>query len=359
MERKIGIGMIGTGFGRRVQIPAFLACERVFIASIASGTIENARAAANDCAAGHYTASWRETIDRDDVDIVCITTPPNLHLEMVLAAIDACKHILCEKPMAMTVVEAVEMAEAVSGYSKLALIDHELRFQHGRLLCRDMIRSGKIGKIRSIRATFQAPHRGDVSLPWNWWSDASAGGGALGAIGSHVIDSFQWLLDAEIESVICRLETQIPERTDADGVIRQVTSDDRTELMFGFGESEFTSRATGLATISMTDGPRYKNQIDIFGDRGSISIDHNGGSRIAKLNENDWTEVPVDLGVPVSGVPDTGFSRGFTAFAPLLIDAVRTGRDIPNAATFGDGVRIQRVLDAARRSNSLGTWVAI
>src|SRR5438045_869118 len=109
MEKTVGIGIIGTGFARKVQIPAFLACENARIASIASGSIENARAAAADAGDAHFTADWRETVERDDVDLVCITTPPNLHLEMTLEAIRHGKHILCEKPMAMNVAEAAEM----------------------------------------------------------------------------------------------------------------------------------------------------------------------------------------------------------------------------------------------------------
>lgn len=204
MKEQIGIAVIGTGFARKVQIPAFLACDGVHIASIASGSLENARATAEECGATHFTDDWRETIARDDVDLVCITTPPNLHREMTLLGIEHGKHILCEKPMAMNLAEAEEMAAAAEGKPLLALIDHELRFQPGRQIAYKMLRDGAIGKIRHVKSIFQAPHRGDPNIPWNWWSDKSVGGGALGAINSHIVDSLNWFLGSDIASVSCQ-----------------------------------------------------------------------------------------------------------------------------------------------------------
>src|SRR5436190_13989893 len=131
MADKVGIGIIGTGFARRVQIPAFRACDGAWIASVASGSVENAQETADEFGIGHFTAGWRETVRHPEVDLVCITTPPILHREMAIFALEHGKHVLCEKPMAMTVAEAEEMASAAKGKPLLALIDHEMRFQPG------------------------------------------------------------------------------------------------------------------------------------------------------------------------------------------------------------------------------------
>ena len=105
------------------------------------------RSAAEEFGIGHFTDDWRETVKRDDVDLVCITTPPVLHKEMTLLAFEHGKHVLCEKPMAMNVAEAAEMTEAARSAGVLALIDHELRFQPGRQKAYKMLREGEIGKI--------------------------------------------------------------------------------------------------------------------------------------------------------------------------------------------------------------------
>lgn len=360
MKEQIGIAIIGTGFARKVQIPTFLACDNVFIASVASGSLENARATAAECGAVHFTDDWRETVVRDDVDLVCITTPPNLHREMTLLAIENGKHILCEKPMAMNLAEAEEMTVAASDKPLLALIDHELRFQPGRQIAYKMLREGAIGKIRHVKCVFQAPHRGDPNIPWNWWSDKGVGGGALGAINSHIVDSLNWFLGSDITSVSCQLQTQIKQRSDAAGEMRAVTSDDQANMLLRFADGELTSDATGLVLVSMTEGPKYQNLMEFYGHQGTIRVDHRGEVFIAKLGETDWTEVPADLGTLLHGLPDTGFSRGFMSLAPVIIDAIRTGKtEIPHAATFADGVKVQRVLDAARESDALGRVIGL
>ena len=358
--KKIGIGIIGSGFARRVQIPAFLACDGVELVSIASGRLENARAAAEEFGIAHFTDNWRETVARDDVDLVCITTPPNLHREMTLAAIENDKHVLCEKPMAMNVAEAEEMTAAAEGSNRLALIDHELRFLHGRIKAFEMLRDGAVGTVRNARATFQAPHRGDPSLKWDWWSDKKQGGGALGAIGSHVIDTLQWLLGTEITEVFCQLSTNVKGRIDKTGSKRMVTSDDQTSMIVRLADGKLTTDTTAMVSVSMTEGPKYQNRTEFYGTDGTLSIDHFGRISIAKTGEADWSHISVDAGAPVGKFPDTGFSRGFMAFAPLIVEAIRSNRaSIEGAATFADGLQIQRVLDAARESHSRGRSVAI
>jgi predicted dehydrogenase len=353
MGDTVGIGIIGTGFAKHVQVPAFLSCENTRIISIASGSLDNARSAADGFGIGHYTDDWRETARHDEVDLVCITTPPDLHRDMTLLAIENGKHVLCEKPMAMDVAQATEMADAARSANRLALIDHELRFQDGRQKAFAMLRGGEIGKVRHAKYHFQAPHRGRRDLPWNWWSDKERGGGALGAINSHIIDSFNWLLDTNISSVFCQLQTVIKERKDPSGTIEPVTSDDEANMLLRFADSELTDDATGLVSVSMTEGPKYNNTVEFYGTDGSMRIGAFGELFIARTGENDWKQIDVDTGQTITGVPDTGFARAFMVFAPRIVEAIRSGKNsVIDAATFDDGVSVQRVLDAARESDA-------
>jgi predicted dehydrogenase len=360
VKDKVGIGLIGTGFARKVQIPAFLACDGAWIASVSSASYENAKSTAEEFGVEHFSADWRETAANPEVDLVCITTPPNLHREMTLFAIEHGKHILCEKPMAMNVSEASEMAEAAAGKPILALIDHELRFQPGRQVARDMIRDGAIGKIRHAKAIFQAPHRGDASLLWNWWSDAEAGGGALGAINSHIIDSFNWLLGSEIESVFCQLQSHIKQRRAFDGEMKDVTTDDEANMLLRFADGPSVWDATGLVSVSMLELPKYRNRMEFYGTEGAIRIDHRGDVYVARPGKDSWDALDVELAPPISAYADTGFTRGFVVFAERVVEAIRVGRkSIDDAATFEDGLAVQRVLDAARESNSLGRMITV
>ncbi|HEY8559554.1 MAG TPA: Gfo/Idh/MocA family oxidoreductase [Pyrinomonadaceae bacterium] len=361
MKEKVGIGIIGTGFARRVQIPAFLACENARVASVASGRAENAEKAAREFGVAHFTGDWRETIENEAVDLVCITTPPATHYEITLAALHAGKHVLCEKPMAMTAREARAMTEKAKEKGVLALIDHELRFLDGRRKAFELLRSGAIGKVRHAKANFRAPHRGDAATPWNWWSDKRAGGGALGALGSHIIDSFNWFLGTEISRVFCQLQTHVKEREDAEtGARRQVTTDDEASLIVRFADGDLTKDATGQISVSMTEYPKYRHRMEFFGTDGALRVEARGEVFLARAGESDWTAAEADLGRNVEGVADTGFARGFMNFAPAIVDAISAGETfIEHAATFEDGVKVQKVLDAAHESNESGCFVEI
>ena len=359
MDGKVGIGIIGTGFARKVQIPGFKACDDAEIVSVASASFENARSTAEEFGIEHFTADWRETVSHPAVDLVCITTPPALHREMTLLAIKHSKHILCEKPMAMNVTEAEEMTKAADSSGVIALIDHELRFLPGRQRAFAMLREGVIGRVRHAKYNFRAAYRGNPELPWNWWSDIEQGGGALGAIDSHVIDSLLWFLDADITSVFCQLNTHVRERKDRDGKVRQVTTDDEANLLLRFADSELTENATGVVGCSMSEPPEYMNRLEFFGSNGSMRVDNLGELYIAETGAADWVRVEVDE--PIAGsLNDNGFARGFKYIAPRIVEAIREGKStVEDAATFADGVRVQRVLDAARRSDASRTAVTL
>lgn len=354
----VGIAFIGTGFARRVQMPAFQMAGGCRIVSIASAAIENAEAAAKEFGSDHFTDDWRKAVDHPDVDLVCITTPPIQHTEQVLYTASRGKHILCEKPMAMNAGEAERMCQAVRDANILALIDHELRFQTGRQRAKAMLRAGDIGKVRHVKYSFRNAMRGDASVPWNWWSDENSGGGTLGAIGSHAIDSLFWFLDTDISSLSCQLQTHVKNRSDKSGVIRAVTTDDESLLTFRFADSELTDDATGTMSLSMIEYPDYEHTIEFVGTDGSIRVLYRGEVQIARAGDGSWTDVDVTIGESIPGIFDSGFPSAFVAFAPKMIEALRKGgTTVENAATFDDGLRVQRILDLARGSDRAGCAV--
>ena len=360
MAEKIGIGIIGTGFARTVQIPAFQKIEGAQVVSIASASRENAERAARDFNIPHWTSDWRETVQRNDVDLICITTPPVFHREMTLYALERDKHVLCEKPMAMNAGEALEMWEKLKEKSLLAVIDHELRFLSGRRKAFEMIRAGEIGKIRHVKYNFRAPHRGDISLPWTWWSDENQGGGALGAIVSHVFDSLRWFTGAEIRQVFCQLQTHVKQRRDSGGEMRAVTSDDESNLILRFAESDLTEDATASISTSMVEYPAYQNRIELFGTGGSLRVEYDGELFAGKAGDKSWQKVDVDLNERIETAPNTGWNNGFLVFAEEIVKTLRAGETtVENAATFEDGYKIQIALDAARESSASGCAVKI
>jgi len=357
MKDVVRIGIIGAGFARTTQIPGFKNCEGAEIVAIASAHREHAEEVACEFDIPNVEDDWRGVVAREDVDLVSIVTPVVTHCEMTLAALDAGKAVLCEKPMAMNADEARRMMERAQAKGVLALIDHELRFLPGRLTVAKLIRDGAVGRVWHARTIFSSGQRADVNRPWNWWSDVKQGGGALGAIGSHLIDAGRWLLNTEVSEVFCDLATRIRERKDEDGKAREVTTDDEANLLLRFAESELTESATGNAAMSMVQAGASAHLIEIFGSRGAVKVDGMGQVWTAKSGDTDWTELETDRGELAPGMAEGIWSRGFTAFSKEIVAALREGRTtVEGAATFADGYRTQLVIDAARRSNESGRW---
>ena len=353
----VGIGIVGAGFARTTQIPGFKNCEGAKIVAIASAHRENAEEVAREFHIPHVEDDWRGLVARDDVDLVSIVTPVVTHCEMTLAALDAGKAVLCEKPMAMNADEARRMMERAKEKNVLALIDHELRFLPGRIKTRELVQRGDIGRVKHVQVIFRSESRANVDRPWNWWSDVKQGGGALGAIGSHVIDSCRWMLGAEVSEVFCNLATHVRERRDEQGQLREVTTDDEANLLLRFRDGELTEGATGNVSMSLVEAGAPQNEIEFFGSSGALGVGELGEIRQATVGKGDWVIVDKDCGELAAGMSDSGWARGFTAFSKEMVTALREGRTtVAGAATFEDGYRTQLVLDAARRSNESGCW---
>jgi len=331
------------------------------IVAIASRNREHAASVASEFDIPNVAHDWHEVVERDDVALVSIVTPPALHCQMALAALDNGKAVLCEKPMAMNATEALRMTNAASEAGVLVVIDHELRFLKSRRTMRAMLHNGAVGTVRHCNYIFRSDYRGVLDRPWDWWSDKQMGGGTLGAIGSHVIDSFRWILDTEISSVCAMLSTHIAERSDkATGTMRPVTTDDEAKLLFRFADSKLTKGTTGAALISVVESGNHANSLEVYGTTGALMVEETGELWHSPAGSGAWRPVQVHQDRTAPGMRPASWSRGFAALSGAIVEALRERRTVvENAATFEDGYKVQLVLDAARASNRSGRWEEI
>ena len=357
----VGIGIVGTGFARTTQIPGFQDCMGARVVAIASRHRERAAEVAREFAIEHVAADWQELVERNDVDLVSIVTPPATHMEITLAALEQRKAVLCEKPMAMNADQAARMVEKARSANVLALIDHELRFLNSRRTMRGMLQTGAVGSVRHCNYVFRSDYRGLADRGWDWWSDAKMGGGTLGAIGSHVIDSFRWMLSTEVSRTLGMLTTHIKERPDkSSGGMRPVTTDDEAKLLFHFADGPHTQGATGAAALSVVESGKYENRLEIYGTKGALMVEETGELWLSPAGSGTWRPVQVDQDHMAQGMRESSWSRGFTAFACRIVDAMRSGKKmVDDAASFEDGHRVQVVLDAVRASNERGCGVDV
>jgi predicted dehydrogenase len=353
------VGYIGTGWTDRVQIPAFT-LGGLTPQAISSRTPEKSRRVAEKYSIPDVHDRWEDLITSPNVDIVSICTPPDTHREMAVAALQAGKHVICEKPMALNVAEAEAMfAAAQAAPGQLAIIDHELRFHPMRMQLRHMLKENAIGGVMRIELTRLGSERLNASAPYTWWSDEAAGGGILGAVGSHLLDLGRWLI-GRMDGLAAQLQIGHHFREDADGHRQQVTADDHADVLI-----RFSGGVSGRITASGLTPGGYGLTTLITGTDGALRLDHDDTLWIQQGSNflgGDWEVVrPRFAGEDLSALPSPGpFSVGSYYLAQTLATALPMGDvALPDAASFYDGLVVQRALDAIRRSHREEIWVAL
>jgi predicted dehydrogenase len=360
-DEKIGVGLVGTGFARSAQAPAFSVCEGAELVAVCSGRFENAQRAAAEFNIKHACENYEQLLALDEVSLVVVSAPPYLHHPITMAALDAGKHVICEKPMAMNAEEAREMTSAAeSRPAQLSIIDHELRFNPTWRRMKELVDDGFLGDLYHVNITIASGFRHSAQRPWNWWSQKSAGGGLLGALGSHAIDAVRWLF-GEVESVCGTVETAVTERKDpVSGEMKPNETDDYCAFMLKLaGQDGRTAQGTVLLSALFASGG--KNQVTVAGSKGTLVLDGEETLSGALGYNHPFEDMSLgDRALEISVVPNNIWARSFYHLARETVQALREDRtEIAHAATFADGLRCQEVIDAVRRSNEGRRWVDV
>ena len=334
-----------------------------------------AEAAARLGWANHAT-SWRSVVEDDGIDLVDVCTPGDTHAEIAIAALEAGKHVLCEKPLANSVAEAEAMtaaAERAAEHGVRAMVGCTYRRVPAIALARRLVAEGRLGEVRHVRAQYLQDWLIDPDAPLSWRLDkAKAGSGALGDIGAHVVDLTQHILGESIREVSGQLETFVKERPVAEsssglsgtaGTERgPVTVDDAAVFLARFGGGALgVFEATRFAT-----GRKNAIRIEINGSLGSVAFDfedmnvlHFHDATIDDLEGGFRRIVVTEPGHPwVSGWwppgHGLGYEHGFTHQVVDLVTALADGTQ--PEPSFADGLQVQRVLAAVETSSDTRSW---
>lgn len=346
----VKIGIVGTGWGSRAQVPAFREAG-LDVVAIAGHQPAKTRKLADELGLTAFD-DWRALV-ASDLDLVSIVTPPSEHRDMAIAALEAGKHVLAEKPTARNAAEAQAMLDAARRHpDQLALIDHELRFLPAWIATR--ARLADIAPVRYVEVRYASPARGDRTRAWNWWSDAAQGGGIWGAVGSHFVDALRYF-GMEIEAAHGVLRTIIDQRP-FDDAFREVTSDDYASVNL-----RLTGGATAAMTLSVVSaGPDDASVMTIHGERGAIRII--GAEALLSTGGRPFDRFAGgDLDTRPGNSPGGAFGTGTLLLGRALRAALENGdrAALAPAATFEDGLAQQRVLDAVRKASAEGRWVEV
>ena len=349
----IRVGFIGSGFARRVQLPALAHVAGITPVAVASAHRANAEAVAREFKLPLVFDDGTELARSPDVDLVIVSSTPDSHARYAIAALEAGKHVLCEKPMALDAFEAAQMVAASEQHpDSIAWIDHELRFEPNRRRARELIRSNALGELRHIELSLKPYLRGDgrpqtSDAPWSWWFDASRGGGILGAVGSHLIDLCRFWSGSEIRYVAGLAETFVTQRTDQGGQQRAVTADDFASCVL-----QTATGVVGTITLSTvaSHGPGHLGQVT--GSEGTLLLSGETKLEFGKSGGPlEDVSAPDDLWEKTK--PNNMWGRSFVRLMREMVHVIRGGTSQGSPATFRDGWEVQRVLDAVRSAKGV------
>jgi predicted dehydrogenase len=354
----IRVAIVGTGFGQKVHIPAFQQHPRTTIAAVYHRDLAKAEAIAAAHSIPHACRTIEQVVALADVDAVSISTPPFLHYDMAKTVLHAGKHLLLEKPTSLNLAEARELHKISLDRNVATSMNFEFRFVPAWQHLAALLESGYVGEKRLIKIDWLVSSRAEANRPWNWYSRRDQGGGALGAIGSHMFDYVAWLFGT-VARLSANLTTAIAERPDASGILQPVDSDDTCNLLLEL--SDGTPCQVCLSSVTYQGRGHW---VEVYGDRGTLILGSDNQKDYVhgfKLWGSQQGETLTELEIP----QHLAFPQVFTdgRIAPLLrvIDQwlLSIDRQESLAPALRQGVYSQLLMDIAQESNQTGTWVKV
>ena len=380
------VAMIGHGFMGAAHSQGWRVAPRFFdlptapqMSLLVGRDPAAAAAAAQKWGWGESSTDWRSAVERDDIDVIDIVTPGSSHVEIAIAALNAGKHVLCEKPLANTVAEAIAMTDAATAAQErgvFAMVGFTYRRVPAATFARDLVAAGKIGTVRQVRANYLQDWLVDADAPLTWRLNKElAGSGALGDIGAHAIDLAQFITGQRLTKVSGVLETFVTERPIAGsggtgigggpaltGTGRGPVTVDDVALFTG----RFDGGALGsFEATRMATGRKNSLRIEVAGSLGAISFDLED---LNTLGFYDRTAPATEQGFKRILVTEpehpylaawwpTGHALGYEhGFSHQVRDFVQSiGAGTQPTPSFADGLQVQQVLAAVETSSNAGS----
>ena len=363
--RPLGVAAIGYAFMGKAHsnawrnvasffdVPAFE--QKVLVGRDAKAVAD----AATKYGWAESATDWRTVITRDDIDIIDICAPGWMHAEIAIAALEAGKHVLLEKPLANTLAEA-ELMTAAAAKARARGVQSMVGFNYRRVpalaLARELIEEGRLGTVRHVRAAYMQDWLADPDSPMTWrLNKETAGSGALGDIASHAIDQVLFLLADSVSEVSGRLHTFTPVRPGKNGP-EDVTVDDAAWATLSLASGAIAS----VEVSRVATGQKNSLKLEIYGDKGAVLFD------LENLNELTFLDATVPMreqgfrrilvNEPAHPYMDAWWPQGhiigwehtFTHEIRDFLAAIGSGGS--PSPSFEEGLTVQRVLAAIEES---------
>ena len=371
---RIGVALIGTGFMGKCHAMAYGAVKAVFgdvphVDRVVLCDVDaaNAKQRASEYGFARSTTDWRDLLKDPAIHLISVTSPNGMHREMAVAALEAGKHVWCEKPMALTLADAGAMAASAKAAGKVTALGYAYLRNPALQHARQLIESGVIGEVFDFRGSVDEDYMADPSLPWSWrLTRKEAGLGTLGDLTCHLV-SLAHELVGEIGSLCAMADVVHAKRPlgNDKGKMAAVENDDIAHAVV-----RFRSGARGVLSSSrVAHGRKNGLRIEVHGSKGMLWLDN---ERMNELNlyvaEGDQAQrgfrrvlsSPAHLAY-AKFCPAPGHGLGFNELKVIELSEILhaiVGKPA-NLIDFARGLRIEKAIHAFAESSAKQAWVAL
>ena len=359
-NNQIGVAVVGTGFGQKIHIPGFQEHSRTEVVAVYNRDLNKAKEIADANKIYYAYNDLDKILSLPEVDAVSISTPPFLHYDMAKKVLEAKKHLLLEKPMAMNANQVKELYHLAKAKGVVAIADFEFRYVPAWLSLAEHLKDDYVGKKRLIKIDWLVTSRANPKRDWNWYSRQELGGGALGAVASHAFDYISWLFGS-VSRLSGYLNCAIPERPDHNdgGKMKPVDADDTCLIMMELEDGT----PVQLSVSSVTYAGRG-HWVEVYGEKGTLVL----GSSNLKDYVHGFELFAASPGKTLKKVSipkKYDFERVFTdgRLAPFIriVDRFVASIDASKSLvpSLKEGVYSQLLMDLTHKSHQQKSWVDV
>jgi len=344
---EIRLGVVGCGYGKSVIVPASRADARCRVTAIAAGSLNSARLAASELGIARAYEDWRSLVADSSVDAIAVATPPHIQPEIIQGSLQAKKPVFAEKPLAVEVRDALLLAELAASSGLPNMVDFNFTSVTAFARARSMLQEGAIGDLRHVVVNWQIENYTNRARIDNWKSSSSQGGGTLSNFVSHSVHYLEWFV-GPIARLYAHLFHLPNDPRSGDSTVSVIV--------------EFRGGPAGMLTMSAAACPGSGHKIEFYGEDGSLilenpSKDYMRGFRLVYSHRRDTETKVLTASDPEDDESKDGRILPVSRLMRRFFDWIERGK--PALPDFRDGLRVQKLIAAARTSHQDGRWVEI
>ena len=369
--RPLRVGVIGAGgIARHQHIPSYNRCDGIDIVAVCDTNEDALEAVRSELGIASTYTEYAGMLSAGALDLVSVCTSNDVHYPVTMAAIEQGIDVYCEKPLAMTHAQALDMFESARAKGLKTGVNFSHRRTPASRLAREIVASGALGQIHYVSAVYASGSTEYADRPGTWRNDRDmAGFGGLGDMGAHIIDMMRWWMDADITGVAAQMQTIVPERISRDtGRPMRVTTEDQGTLLLSYSNGAMGYLCGGYTFT----GRGYDQRAELYGSEGGLMYDQQRPfelqvhlpaehlDRYTAIREGGTRDTPyTTILVPERHHGLVPGQDGRRTVLMDFIDAYRGEGPFSFAPSFLEGMKVQEVLEAVLRADRARCWISL